>query len=274
MSNLVSIVNEKYQFLFGVILVFFILLVILGGIKRILKITDNFVPIFCILYLLILITGILINYNKLGYIIKLIFQSAFNVKAAGISAFITMFKTAITKSIFSNEAGLGTIPSLTGISDINEKEVVSYYQLLGVIVDTVVFCSLTGIFILCFNEGYTGKIELLLPYCFNKYLGNIGLVIYYILIIFFGLTSVFGLYYLGENNAMFISQYSNILYKDIKLLYQFGFIIGIVIGIVGSFAKIMWLVDVGILLLGSLNLFILCYVEKRYKLLKNIHKIT
>ena len=205
---------------------------------------------------------------------NLILKSAFNFKTIGISGFISMLKTAISKSIFSNEAGLGTIPSLTGISDPKEKEVVSYYQLLGVIIDTVVFCSLTGIFILCFNEGFTGNIEMMLPYCFIKYLGNIGLVIYMIFIIFFGLTSVFGLYYLGENNTMFISLYSKIPYGVIKLLYQCIFMVGIVIGIVGSFSSIMWLVDMGIMLLGTLNLVILCNIEKRHKLLKNNHKIT
>ena len=205
---------------------------------------------------------------------NLILKSAFNFKTIGISGFISMLKTAISKSIFSNEAGLGTIPSLTGISDPKEKEVVSYYQLLGVIIDTVVFCSLTGIFILCFNEGFTGNIEMMLPYCFIIYLGNIGLVIYMIFIIFFGLTSVFGLYYLGENNTMFISLYSKIPYGVIKLLYQCIFMVGIVIGIVGSFSSIMWLVDMGIMLLGTLNLVILCNIEKRHKLLKNNHKIT
>ena len=48
----------------------------------------------------------------------------------------------------------------------------------------------------------------------------------------------------------------------------------IVIGIVGSFSSIMWLVDMGIMLLGTLNLVILCNIEKRHKLLKNNHKIT
>ena len=95
-----------------------------------------------------------------------------------------------------------------------------------------------------------------------------------IFIIFFGLTSVFGLYYLGENNTMFISLYSKIPYGVIKLLYQCIFMVGIVIGIVGSFSSIMWLVDMGIMLLGTLNLVILCNIEKRHKLLKNNHKIT
>ena len=73
---------------------------------------------------------------------------------------------------------------------------------------------------------------------------------------------------------MFISLYSKIPYGVIKLLYQCIFMVGIVIGIVGSFSSIMWLVDMGIMLLGTLNLVILCNIEKRHKLLKNNHKIT
>lgn len=273
-NAIVSIINDKYQVIFGIVLVVLVLIVILGGIKRILKITDCFVPILCILYFLILFCGILISFNKIGTIINSIFKTAFNLKTIGISGFVSMLKISISKSIFSNEAGLGTIPSLTGISDPKDKEIVSYYQMLGVIVDTVILCSLTGIFILCFNDGFNGKIELMLPFCFNNFLGNIGLVIYAVFIMFFGLTSVFGLYYLGENNAMFISLYSKMPYCLVKLLYQCFFMIGIVIGIIGSFSSIMWLVDIGIMLLGTLNLIILCNIERRHKLLKNIHKIT
>ena len=73
---------------------------------------------------------------------------------------------------------------------------------------------------------------------------------------------------------MFISLHSKISFNVIKFLYQTIFMIGIVIGIVGTFSNIMWLVDIGILMLGTLNIMILIKIEKSQKLLKNIHKIT
>lgn len=273
-NAIVNIVSDKYQIILGSFVVVVILLTIMGGIKRILKITDFFVPIVSILYFIIVLLGILLNYQQLDNILKNILDSAFNIKSIGVSAFFSMIKISISKSLFSNEAGLGTIPSLTGVSDKEEKEVVCYYQVLGVIIDTVVLCTMTGIFILCYGEGYNGNIEYLLSNCFKDFLGNFGLVIYDIFIVFFGFTSVLGLYFLGENNIMFISMYSKLSFKTIKFIYQIVFMIGIVIGIIGTFSNIMWLLDIGILIIGTLNILILIKIENRQKLLKNIHKIT
>ena len=273
-NAIVSVFPKKHNLLFSIILITVILIITFGGIKSILKVTDKYVGLFAILYFGVLVIAIVTKFDQLGLILKEIIISAFNIKTVGISVFFSMFTTSISKSLFSNEAGLGTIPSLTGISDKNEIEVVSYFQLLGVLVDTLVLCSLTGIFIMLYGDGYNGNIVSMLSYCFKEFLGNIGLIIYAVFIIFFGFVSVLGLYYLGENNLMYLVIYHNVSFKKAKLIYQILFIIGIVIGIFGSFSNIMWLVDIGIIILGTINLFVLIRIENCQKMLKNNHKIT
>ena len=73
---------------------------------------------------------------------------------------------------------------------------------------------------------------------------------------------------------MYLVIYHNVSFKKAKLIYQILFIIGIVIGIFGSFSNIMWLVDIGIIILGTINLFVLIRIENCQKMLKNNHKIT
>lgn len=273
-NAIVSSFPEKYSLLFCIILILIILIIVFGGIKSILKITDKYVSVFAITYFIVLVVAILLKFDELGKVIKEIMHSAFNIKTVGVSSFFMMFKTGISKSIFSNEAGLGTMTSLNGVSDKNEIKVVSYFQLLGVIIDTFVLCTLTGIFILMYNFGFAGDITDMLKYCFNQYLGKFGLTLYVIFITFFGFVSVLGLYYLGENNLMYLVINHRLSFSKTKLLYQLLFIIGIIIGVFGSFKSIMWLVDISIIILGTINILTIVRIEYCQKLLKNNHKIT
>lgn len=265
---------NKYKVLFSIFLVISIIVIIFGGIKSILKITDKYVSVFAVLYFIVLLIGILTKFNDLGVVLNNIIDSAFNVKTIGVSSFFTMLKTGISKSLFSNEAGLGTMPSMNGVSDQREIECTSYFQLLGVLIDTFVLCTLTGIFIELYGIGFQGNITDMLKFCFQQFLGNFGLSLYSIFIVFFGFVSVLGLYYLGENNLMYLVIYHNLSFKIMKIIYQILFIIGIVIGIFGSFNSIMWLVDISIIMLGTINIFSLIKIEFCQKLLKNNHKIT
>ena len=51
-------------------------------------------------------------------------------------------------------------------------------------------------------------------------------------------------------------------------------IVGIIVGIFGTFGNIFKLVDLGIIILGSINLYVLIKVENCKKMVKNNHKIT
>ena len=185
-----------------------------------------------------------------------------------------MLSVALSKSLFSHEAGLGTIPSLTGVADKEEAEIVGSYQLISVIVDTVVLCTMTGIFILMYSNYENLNIHEILRVAFENYIGKFGLVIYSLFVIFFAVSSVIGQYYLGETNMMFLIKDRKTKNKWTKICYQSLFMIGISIGIFGTFDNIMELLDFGILILGTLNIVVLLLIERCQKLLKNKHKIT
>lgn len=272
-NAIVLLFNSDWKLIFSIILIISISLIILKGIKAILKITDSLLPIFAILYFVFLIIGILYKISELNDVLYNILKNAFNLRTIGTSAFWSMMNVAISKSLFSHEAGLGTIPSLTGVSDKEEIETTCNYQLIGVFIDTVILCTMTGIFILLYSENSYDKVDML-KHSFTNFIGKNGLIMYSLFIIFFGFTSVLGQYYLGENNIMFLSFQSKYKNSFWKLVYQILFIIGMIIGIFGTFKSALWLVDMGILILGTINLIVLIKIERCQKLLKNKHKIT
>ena len=61
--------------------------------------------------------------------------------------------------MFSNEAGLGTLPSISAMADSKPIDQ-GYYQMFGVFIDTVLLCTLMGIFILIYTPNladFTGS---------------------------------------------------------------------------------------------------------------------
>ena len=77
----------------------------------------------------------------------------------------------------------------------------------------------------------------------------------------------------NENNLMYLVNNYKWSFNKIKLVYQCLFIVGITVGIFGTFGNIFKLVDLGIIILGSINLYVLIKVENCKKMVKNNHKI-
>lgn len=264
-----NIFEGNYRLVYILISVFVILFIVFKGVKSIIKLTDKIVPIMTIVFLFVIIYGIIKKIDEVPMLIKLIITDAFNLKSCIAGSFVTLINTAITKSLFSNEAGLGTMPSLTGVSNQSDIEKTSYLQLASIIVDTCILCTLTGIFILLYYGNDMTLTTLTFVDCISNALGKIGLVIGKILVYIFGFSSAIGLYYLGESNILYFSYKIKLNYKLCKFIFQILYIIGMFIALFGDFQNLMLLVDIGLIILGTINIFVLFIIEKRYKFLKN-----
>lgn len=264
-----NIFEGNYRLVYILISVFVILFIVFKGVKSIIQLTDKIVPIMTIVFLFVIIYGIIKKIDEVPMLIKLIITDAFNSKSCIAGSFVTLINTAITKSLFSNEAGLGTMPSLTGVSNQSDIEKTSYLQLASIIVDTCILCTLTGIFILLYYGNDMTLTTLTFVDCISNALGKIGLVIGKILVYIFGFSSAIGLYYLGESNILYFSYKIKLNYKVCKFIFQILYIIGMFIALFGDFQNLMLLVDIGLIILGTINIFVLFIIEKRYKFLKN-----
>lgn len=133
----------------GAIVTLFAALVLIGGINRISKVSEIFVPFMSAVYIVISLTIIITNIEKLPRAITLIFTSAFNPKAvlgatSGIT-FLKAIKLGTSRGIFSNEAGLGSGAIAAASANGTEAVEQGLVSMLGPFIDTIVLCTITGL---------------------------------------------------------------------------------------------------------------------------------
>ena len=95
----------------GIIITVLIALILLGGIKRIGQVTEKLVPFMALLYIVLALGIVVLNWRVVPGVFVSIFEGAFSPSAVtgGVigSMFLSM-KKGVSRGIFSNEAGLGT----------------------------------------------------------------------------------------------------------------------------------------------------------------------
>lgn len=95
----------------GIVIAVLVGLVLLGGVKRIGRVTEKLVPFMAILYILLSFGVILLNINNIPHVFHDIFSGAFQpsaVTGGAVGSFFLSIKKGVSRGIFSNEAGLGT----------------------------------------------------------------------------------------------------------------------------------------------------------------------
>ena len=130
--------------LFGLVMAVLVGIVIIGGIKKIAKVTDKIVPFMVVIYVSASLFVILSNYTMIGDAFAQIFKGAFSpegVAGGAIGVLVQGFKRAA----FSNEAGVGS--ASIAHSAVKTKYAASegLVALLEPFIDTVVVCTMTAL---------------------------------------------------------------------------------------------------------------------------------
>lgn len=136
----------------GVVLAVIAALVVLGGIKRIAKVTEKLVPFMAIFYIAGCLIIFVMNFRHIPYVFSSIFKSAFSFSAVagGVGGYV--IKRAVTmgfkRGVFSNEAGLGSSVMVNCASDVKEPVIQGMWGIFEVFFDTIIVCTLTAFVIL------------------------------------------------------------------------------------------------------------------------------
>ena len=125
--------------------------VIFGGGKRIAKTAEMVVPFMAIGYMILAITILIINANKIPYVFSLIFSCAFNMNAVYGAIFGLAISWGVKRGIFSNEAGQGTGAQAAGAAEVSHPAKQGLVQAFSVYVDTLFVCTATAIMIIATN---------------------------------------------------------------------------------------------------------------------------
>ncbi len=137
-------------FVFGIFLAILVGIVIIGGIRRIGKVTEKVVPFMAGIYVLAALIIIGAHYTEIPRAFGMIINQAFNPIAI-TGGFIGVLVTGFQRAAFSNEAGVGS--ASIAHSAVKTKYAASegVVALLEPFIDTVVICTLTALVIIFFN---------------------------------------------------------------------------------------------------------------------------
>lgn len=136
----------------GIVIMTAVAAVLLGGIKRIGKVSERLVPFMAVLYVILAIGVVILNVDKVPGVFCNIIYGAFNPSAITggiVGSFFVSMKKGVSRGIFSNEAGLGTGSIAHACADTNEPVKQGFFGIFEVFADTIIICTLTAFTILC-----------------------------------------------------------------------------------------------------------------------------
>lgn len=237
-------VTNYTNFMIGIFLVIVTSIVILGGLKRISKVTEKLVPSMVLFYFILVFTILVIYIEEVPRYFMMIFTDAFSadfikkdsVFGGVVGALIIL---GVRRGAFSNEAGVGTAPMAHGAAKTDEPVREGLVAMLGPFIDTIIVCTLTALAILVTGVWKTSDTNgvSLTATAFGNAMPGIGKYLLMICVAIFSISSLFSYSYYGTKSLSFIAGARN------KHLYNYIFIASIILGATASLDTIINLID-------------------------------
>lgn len=165
-SNAVFATFGIRHYITGGVLALVLAAVILGGIKRIAKVTSTLVPFMAIFYFFGAMAVIVYNYENIIPSLYAIFHDIFSGTAAtgGFlgAGMAFAFNRGVNRGLFSNEAGQGSAPIAHAAAKAHEPVSEGLVALLEPFIDTIIICMLTGMVLLAsgvWNDKFENRFQ-------------------------------------------------------------------------------------------------------------------
>ena len=133
-----------FYYIVAVLVVLFTGIMVFKGIRQVTKVTDKMVPVMAVLYVITVLLLILLNLGRIPYFFGAVFGGAFTSEAVFGGVFGTILAQGIKRGLMSNEAGQGTITMAAGAASCDHPCDQGIVQSIGVFLDTIIICTLTG----------------------------------------------------------------------------------------------------------------------------------
>lgn len=236
------------QVINGIILSAIVGVVIIGGIKRIGRVTGFLAPIMAVIYTVSALLIILFNYADVGSSFQLIIDMAFNppaeIAGVGGGTFLVIMNTmlwGVKRGLYSNEAGQGSAAIAHSTAKTKYAVREGSVAMLGPFIDTIIICTLTGLviivtnawhhtqfFVARINPDFTGELlnsSLLTSFAFKEglsWLTNYGDKIVTISVLLFAVSTAISWSFYGDRSAHYLFGKKAILpYKWVFVLFVF-----------------------------------------------------
>ena len=210
-------------------------LVVIGGLKRIAKVTEVIVPFMAVLYVLFALILLVCNVKAIPAAVVEIVRGAFNpsaVTGGAVGTIMIAMQKGIARGIFSNEAGLGSAPIAAAAAKTKDFTRQGLVTMTGTFIDTIIICTMTGLSIVI---GGSWKPELglegvqITTHAFQSGLPfnpSVSAFVLMLCLVFFAFTTILGWDYYGERCVEYLFNGKQNLVK----IYRYLFVLAIFIG--------------------------------------------
>lgn len=227
----------------GIVVAFFVGLVVFGGIKRIGKVSSILVPFMALLYIIAGLVVIFMNASEIPAAFALIFTEAFNPTAAlggGAGAVLAeTIRWGFARGIYSNEAGLGTSPIAHAAAKTDHPIRQALWGIIEVLIDTLIICTVTGLVVIISgvwkheDAADSGIREALTARAFGEAFGPIGNSMVSVALVLFVFSTITVVVFYGARQAEYLfGLWAGTVMKTV-------YVISIVVGAIGG-ATTLW----------------------------------
>lgn len=209
------------------------LMVTMGGIKHITKVTTKVVPVMAIVYVITSCVVLIVFADKLPSALLLVFQSAFNPTAASggfVGATIMMaIQTGVARGVFSNESGLGSAPIAAAAAKVKWPAEQGLISMTGTFIDTLVVCTMTGLTLIVTGVWNGAALGAEMTQTAFDAAMPLGSLILMLCLVLFAFTTILGWNYYGERCIVYLFGVKSILPYRVVFVLLVG---------VGAFIKL------------------------------------
>lgn len=278
--NIAETANVAFSFdprITGVVVALLFCAVVLGGMKRIGRVSALVVPFMAAAYILASLVVIGLNYTEVPAMFGLIFRSAFGGEAlyGGMLGAIIMW--GVKRAIYSSEAGTGSGAQASAAAEVSHPVKQGLAQGFSVYVDTLFVCTMTALMILASNtynvEGPNGTMLVenvpgleegpaYTQAAFDTILPGFGPAFIAVAMFFFAFTTLLSFGFYADTNISYLlrnSRHQRKVIVALQLLLAFSIILG-------SFrsSDFAWgLADIGVGLYTWVNLIALIFLSRK-----------
>ncbi|WP_028006787.1 alanine/glycine:cation symporter family protein [Solimonas flava] len=268
--------RDAFKLGVGILVAIMLAAIIFGGVKRIANFAEVVVPFMAGGFILMALTVMVLNVERVPEMFSIIFRSAFGAHAAFGAMFGLAVEWGVKRGIYANEAGQGTGPHAAAAAEVSHPAKQGYVQAFAIYFDTMLVCTSTAFLILAtgkYNvhapgggaalyEGVPGveegpgfaqaAVESVLPGWGS---GFVAMALF-----FFAFTTIMAYYYMAETNLSYLN---GDRHRPLPvLLLRLGIVAMVIFGAFRNAQHAWALGDIGVGLMAWLNIIAILILQK------------
>ena len=257
-----SFYSDIVPLLTGAALAILAAICLLGGGKRIVKVTGVLVPFMGIAYIIMALIVMVMNAGNIPMVLREIFAGAFDFKAIFGGFAGSALMQGIKRGLYSNEAGVGSAPNAAAAATVSHPAKQGLVQMLSVFIDTLLICTATAM--MCLSSGLVPNADVtgagFVQQALAVDFGSFGYYFVTVALLLFAFTTLLGNLYYCEGCLNYIakrqiSEKAMNIFRIIACVVIFG-------GALLDFGMVWNLADVFMGIMALINLPVIVILGK------------